>query len=75
MLSSHIDHPFTCNYFLNPFNALSPPSQLSASLYSLTLLLVCQQPVYNKAPREMCVYVCLHIMTLMERLNTLYYIM
>lgn len=80
-LSSFITyhHPFTCNYFLNPFNALSPFSFHCPHSLPLSLYHVCQQPVYIVAPSKISLFVCvcvsLWITTLIERLNSLYYIM
>ncbi len=60
-LSSHIDHPLTCNYFLNPVDSLSPLSFHCLSvLFLLCLLTAC---LYWGTKRELfyvCVCVCVH---------------
>lgn len=40
VFSSHIDHTFNCNYFLNSFDALCPPCHFPVSLYYLFLMAV-----------------------------------
>lgn len=59
-------------HFVLPVNSQCP---------SITISHGCQQPVYVKAPTQFSVCVCLckpyvslHIMTMMEMLKTLYYI-